>query len=124
MTENRSPKANLHYAASTNEMNESGRVVTEIRGRQIAVFDVDGEYHALSNFCPHQGGPVCEGVVAGNIDVDEGGKLVYENDRKTVACPWHGWQFEIETGRHVAESGYRVPTYDVVVEGGDIYVKM
>lgn len=115
--------SNLHYVAPVDEVAEANRVITEISGRQIAVFNVEGEYHALLNFCPHQGGPVCEGVVAGNFGVDEAGQLVYENDLGTVACPWHGWQFEIDTGRHVAKSNYKIPTYDVVVEDGDIYIE-
>lgn len=119
-----SSQETLHYVASADEVTEANRVVTEIKGRQIAVFAVDGEYHALLNFCPHQGGPVCEGVVGGNIDADEEGQLVFENDRGTVACPWHGWQFEIDTGHHVANSEYRVPSFDVRLRDGDVYVEL
>ena len=108
------------------DLDEGERVIVDVAGVEVAVFDVGGEYHAIANYCTHQGGPVAEGLVSGTMSAemtDEGWDLYYERDDRLVACPWHGWQFDIATGEHVAESRYRLPTYEVVVRDGDLYVR-
>jgi NAD(P)H-dependent nitrite reductase small subunit len=86
---------------------ESGHVVT-VDGEEIAIFEIDGEYYAINNVCPHQGGPLGEGVCEGT----------------TVYCPWHGYEFDLETGTNVDQfSDLSTTTYDVKVEGDDVYVQ-
>lgn len=112
----------MHHVADLDDFEDAKRVIVEVEGREIAIFQEDEEFHALLNFCVHQGGPVCEGAVTGTLEADEDGDLVYNEDNKTVACPWHGWQFDIEDGKHTAESRYKIPTYSVVVQNGRIYL--
>lgn len=92
---------------SVDDVAEDSPVVTTVDGIEIAVILTDGEYHALQNVCPHQGGPVGEGKV------DDG----------SVYCPWHGWQFDLESGDHVHKKG-EVTTYPVRVEDGQIVVEV
>lgn len=85
-----------------------GRVVRAGR-HEIALFNVDGEYHALDNACPHEGGPLGEGIVAGG----------------TVTCPWHFAEFEIASGASLDPiAPCDVETYPVIVEDGMVKVDL
>ena len=70
-----------------------------IRGRPIAVFNLDGEFFGLFNRCPHQGGPMCEGILTGLIESDEPGHYRYSRKGEILRCPWHGWEFDVRTGQ-------------------------
>jgi nitrite reductase/ring-hydroxylating ferredoxin subunit len=98
-------------------------VVVDLDGREVAVFRVAGDLFALANHCVHQGGPVCEGQVSGTLAEDESGELTYERAGEVVACPWHGWEFDVRTGEALADGRYRQPTYEVVVDDGAVYVE-
>ena len=101
---------------------DGSRVITEVEGQEIAVFRHEGEYYALANFCIHQAGPLCEGALSGGISTDEDGwDWVYDDEERYIVCPWHGWMFDIETGRSPKDERYAVPTYDAVVERGTVY---
>lgn len=80
--------------------------VLELGEEEIAVFYVDGEFHALDNVCTHQGGPLCDGRV----------------EDEYVYCPWHGHQFDLQTGEHGQLSRLDTRTFEVVVEDGQVYV--
>ncbi|MFC4247650.1 Rieske (2Fe-2S) protein [Natribaculum luteum] len=114
---------NLHHVTSVDDVDDGERVVVDVEGREIALFHSNGEFHALSNYCTHQGGPACEGLLTGTIDVDEDDELVWACDDEIVSCPWHGWEFDITTGEHLASDKYRLPTYDVRVIDGELYVE-
>jgi nitrite reductase/ring-hydroxylating ferredoxin subunit len=117
------PADDLHRVAPRAALAESDRVVADVRGREVAVFEVDGEYHALSNYCTHQGGPACEGLLSGTLDVEDG-ELTWCREDEVVACPWHGWEFDVTTGAHLASDRYRLPTYEVHVIDDDLYVRL
>jgi len=74
--------------------------------RVCAVFNIDGQYYVLDGVCPHQGGPLGKGELAGPI----------------VTCPWHGWQFDVRTGQNQLSATIRQPTLPVRVEGDAILV--
>ena len=114
----------LHHVIAADDIGDGERVIVEIAGREIAVFHSNGEFHALSNYCTHQGGPACEGLLGGTLDVDEENELVWTCEDEIVACPWHGWEFDITDGAHTASDDYRLPTYDVHVRDGDVYVEL
>ena len=113
-----------HEVASTDEFAEEGdRVIVDVDGVEVAVFRVDGEYHALTNFCVHQGGPLCEGELHGRITVrDDGWLWGYDESQRCIVCPWHAWKFDVTTGRNVNDDRYRVPTFETVVEDETVYV--
>ena len=102
------------------------RTVVETDKGSIGVFNVDGEYYAVRNNCPHRGGPVCEGKVERALVSDWPGvgervKRAYD-DKPAITCPWHGWDFYLDSGEHVGLDSIKVPTYDTIVEDGTIYV--
>ena len=83
----------------------SGKVV-QAGGRLLALFNVGGEFYALDNVCLHRGGPVGEGDVEGVV----------------VTCPWHGFQYDVTTGRNVFDPEVGLETFAVRVTDGDVEV--
>jgi nitrite reductase/ring-hydroxylating ferredoxin subunit len=77
-------------------------------GRVIALFNVDGTFHAMDGICPHAGGPLGKGRLTGCI----------------VTCPWHGWQFDVSTGQHRLNASLVHTTFPVRIEGDDVYVEL
>ena len=88
MTEKESQKNEWHRVAEPDELPE-GRVKTVTAGtRSMALTHFNGKYTAMDNQCPHQGGPLGEG----SIEVGKDGRC-------WLRCPWHGWDFDPETGK-------------------------
>ena len=83
----------------------SGKTV-EVDDRPIAVFNCDGTFYAIDDTCPHQGGPLGEGELAGTV----------------VTCPWHEWRYDIRTGVNTDDAACTIGTYSVKVEGDDLFV--
>ena len=74
---------------------------------EIALFHVDGNFYALENACPHQGGPLAEGFLEGAM----------------VTCPWHAWCFDVRSGKMSLGEFAIVPRFEVRVEGTTIFVR-
>lgn len=92
-------RAGRHVVARTDEIPPGGRIIVELEGRQIGVFNIDGEYVAFLHRCPHMGGPLCHGEVIGLVESDGPGDLRLDEGRKFLTCPLHGWEFDVHTGR-------------------------
>ncbi len=95
-------------------------------GREVGVFRVGQNLHAWENHCPHAGGPICQGKIFGQVgEVLSPGKesrgLCYTG-RKHIVCPWHGFEFDIETGKHPGDAHTRLRGIPVSVKDGDIYL--
>jgi nitrite reductase (NADH) small subunit len=75
-------------------------------GKEICVANVDGTFYAMENTCLHRGGPLGEGVILN-------GKVV---------CPWHGWEWDPQTGVHDAHA--KVAVYPIKIEGGDLLIEI
>jgi 3-phenylpropionate/trans-cinnamate dioxygenase ferredoxin component len=81
----------------------------DVDGLPIALANVGGTIYAFGDSCRHEGGPLSAGVL---IDA-------------TVTCPWHGWTYDVRTGKSlVPPIGLRIPTYPVVVEDGEVFVEV
>jgi nitrite reductase/ring-hydroxylating ferredoxin subunit len=113
-----------HRVATTDELPEDGsRVIVDVEGQEVAIFRIDGEYHALPNFCPHQAAPLCEGELTGRMTVgDDGWSWEYVQKGEAVTCPWHGWKFDVTTGKNIKDEEIAIPSYDVERDGDDLYV--
>ena len=83
----------------------SGKTVN-VNGKAVALFNVEGAFCAIDDTCVHRGGPLGEG----------------ELDGKIVACPWHGWRYDVTTGVNQLNPAVTVAKYDVKVEGDDVLV--
>ncbi|MEM7130434.1 MAG: Rieske (2Fe-2S) protein [Chloroflexota bacterium] len=106
-----------YEVAAVDEIPVGERKVVTVAGRSIGVFNLDGEYFALRNTCPHQGGALCEGLLTGFLMADVPGEYEYTRKGEILRCPWHGWEFDVKTGQSwVDPEKTRVRTYPVVVE--------
>lgn len=95
------------------------RKIVTVGGRSIGVFNIRGHFYALRNRCPHQGAPLCTGRIKGTTLAGKPYEYLYGKEDEIIQCPWHGWEFEIETGRtYFNPQRMRVKTYDVTVEAG------
>ena len=108
------------YAVATiAEIPLGGRKIVEVAGRSIGVFNVGGEFLALRNRCPHQGGPLCEGGLSGLLEASTPGEYRYSRPGEMLRCPWHGWEFDLRTGQSWFDPARtRVRSYPVSVESG------
>jgi nitrite reductase/ring-hydroxylating ferredoxin subunit len=88
-----------HVVGSVRNLPPGSRAVVEVRGRPIVVFNIEGEYFALYDRCPHLGGPLSEGILTGLVQSDEPGTYHYSRKGEILRCPWHGWEFDVRTGR-------------------------
>ena len=77
-------------------------------GRMVALFHAEGQIYALDGVCPHQGGPLGKGRLTGC----------------TITCPWHGWQYDVRTGRHLVSESVVQPRFEVKVADGDVFVEL
>ena len=104
-----------HIVATVDEIPPGERKIIEIGGRSIGVFNIKGEFYALRNTCPHQGGPLCEGRLTGFVMADKpGGEYRYERRGEILRCPWHGWEYDVTTGQSwVDPSSVRTRRYEV-----------
>lgn len=113
-----------HVIGPVSELPVGARKIVEIGGRTIGVFNVNGTYYALRNACPHQLAPLCQGHVTGTTLPSQPGEYKWARDGEILRCPWHGWEFDITTGRSVFNPHkLRVKTYEVTVERGGEQVK-
>ena len=88
-----------HVIAPVDELPPGSRKFLTIDERPIAVFNIKGEFFALANRCPHQGGSLCEGRLTGLVEASEPGQYRYSRQGEIIRCPWHGWEFDVRTGK-------------------------
>jgi nitrite reductase (NADH) small subunit len=78
----------------------------DVAGKALAVANVGGQFHAINNTCLHRGGPLGEGTLEGKI----------------VTCPWHGWQFDVITGKAVQNPAAGVACYPTELRAGEVFI--
>ncbi|MGH2533039.1 MAG: Rieske (2Fe-2S) protein [Thermomicrobiales bacterium] len=106
-----------HVIGRVIELPPGERVIVQVEGRSIGVFNVQGHYFALRNSCPHQAAPLCLGSIKGMTMPSKPGEYIWAREGEILRCPWHGWEFDITTGRSIFNPHKtRVKTYDVTVE--------
>ena len=88
-----------HVVAAVRDVPAGGRKLVTVKGRSIAVFNLAGQFYGLLNRCPHQGGSLCEGLITGLPMADQPGEYRMERLGEIIRCPWHGWEFDIRTGK-------------------------
>ena len=96
--------------ASVSDLPAGRSIVVQVNDRQIALFNVNGEFFALDNICAHRGGPLGEGFI--------------DNNNLTIQCPWHGWTYSLANGVSLIDSMMKVEKFDVKIEGDEIQVSL
>lgn len=113
-----------YVACAAEEIAPGERRIVELRGRSIGIFNVAGSYYALHNGCPHKGGALCEGRITGTVLPSDDYSFEYGRKGEILRCAWHGWEFDIATGRALADPRVRARSYPVTVEDGNVVVTM
>jgi nitrite reductase/ring-hydroxylating ferredoxin subunit len=108
-----------HVVARVDEIPPGERKLVEVSGRAIVVYNLGGEFFALNNRCPHRGGSLFHGVQTGLVESKEPGQYLLSRRGEMVKCPWHGWEFDIRTGKSWCDPArLRVRQYPVSVRSG------
>ena len=115
------------FVATSAEMKDGDRRIVTAGKREIGVFHKGGAYYAYSNVCLHQGGPACEGLRMPQVKelVDENGVFhgkTFDETDMHIVCPWHGYEFHLSDGYHVADRRLRLQKFDVIERDGEVYV--
>ena len=97
----------------------------QLGGRAAVLIRNDAGFHALRGLCPHQSAPLIDGRLGGTMVPRPVGEFCYERQGEILRCPWHGWEFDVNTGRSLHDpDGARVRRYEVSVEGSDVVVHL
>lgn len=105
-----------HEVCPASELPPGERTIVEVEGLSIGVFNVDDEFYAMANVCPHQLAELCRGTVGGLVTSNRPGEYEREREGRIVRCPRHKWAFDVTTGESVFNPHLRTRTFDVEVE--------
>ncbi len=116
------------YAGRVTDFEDGRRALVNVDGREVFVFERDGRFFAFENVCRHMGGPVGEGMLIGKVEaiLDDEGRHLGDRFSTTdihIVCPWHGWEYEIETGICAADRRIRLRRFEATARGGEVYVR-
>ena len=109
--------------AKVGEIAPGERKMVEVAGRSIGVFNVKGRIVAALNVCPHELAPVCLGRVAGTTLPSPPGEFRWGREGEILACPWHGWEFDLLTGEGLADKR-RLRLYPVSIDDDTVFITM
>lgn len=94
--------------ANRKDIPEGAGLAVDVEGKAIALFNIRGAFYAIDNHCRHRGGPLGEGSL----------------EDKEVMCPWHGWQYDVTTGKCTSAPGASVTKHNVRIEGDEILIEV
>ena len=110
----------------TTEIKEGDRRIVATPKGEVGVFFVGGKFRAYSNVCAHSGGPACEGILVKRTVDFIADDRTYQGQghggEMHFACPWHGWEYELETGECVGDRRIKLKRFEVVQRGDSVYV--
>jgi nitrite reductase (NADH) small subunit len=95
-------------AAAVGEIPAGEIRAVQVGEKEVALAHVEGKFYAISNECLHRGGPLGEGSMQGAV----------------VTCPWHGWEFDVMTGKACLNPGVGVQTYATEIRGDEVFVDL
>jgi nitrite reductase (NADH) small subunit len=103
------------------------KVIVTVAGSELGIFNLEGRLHAIRNICADQSGPLCRGDVFDRIEADVTAdrriREYIKAPQSVIACPWHGWEYDLQTGECLWNPRYRVKVYAVeVTDDGTVMV--
>jgi nitrite reductase (NADH) small subunit len=103
------------------QLRAEGCRVVEVDGRRVGVISVGDQFFAIHDRCPHMGAPMCAGSVSGTLLPADPHELLYGLDGQVIRCPWHGWEFDLRSGRSLLEPDrFGLRTYRVSQVDGEV----
>ncbi|MPY71779.1 MAG: Rieske 2Fe-2S domain-containing protein [Alphaproteobacteria bacterium] len=115
------------FVGKASDFADRGRKVVAHGNTEIGIFRIGDAFYAYDNNCVHQGGPVCQGRIIPRVeevlDDDRTSQgLRFSEDCINIVCPWHGYEYDLRTGRHQGDARLRLRPYEVKLDGDDVYV--
>ena len=115
------------FVGKETEFEDRDRKIIAQGDLEIGVFHVNGDFYAYENNCVHQGGPVCQGKILNKVEEvladDKTSKgLKFSESDVHIVCPWHGYEYNLMTGRHPGDRNVRLKPYEVKISDGEVYV--
>jgi nitrite reductase/ring-hydroxylating ferredoxin subunit len=108
------------------EFAEGGYRVLRVDRLEVGIFHEAGRLFAYENRCPHDGGPVCQGKVIARVEEqlgpDQTSRGLRFSSKRNIVCPWHGWEFDIESGRHCGDPKHRLRPVGIRVREDRVYL--
>ncbi|MCB1493154.1 MAG: Rieske 2Fe-2S domain-containing protein [Rhodobiaceae bacterium] len=116
-----------YYVCDVDDLGEKDRRVVECGDRQVGVFKVGGEIHAWFNRCAHMRGPVCQGRIYHRVlepvAADKTVRTMQHSETDVhIVCPWHGYEYNLKTGKHPANPRLTLRRAKHVIRDGKIFV--
>ncbi len=109
-----------HAVARLAEVPPGSRLLVSVKGQDVCVFNIAGELFSVANRCPHAGAPLCSGKLTGLMEAEGPGEYRYSREGEILRCPWHGWEFDIRTGKSCVDPNkLRIRNFAVDVVGGE-----
>jgi nitrite reductase (NADH) small subunit len=108
---------------AVDDVRREGCRVVDVDGRRVGVISVGDEFYAIADGCPHMGASMCAGSLDGTLVPSAPHELVYGMDQRVIRCPWHGWEFDLESGRSLLEPRrFGLRTYPVSEDDGQLVI--
>lgn len=98
--------------------------IVGVTGREVGIVRWHGAVYAVYNLCTHQSGPVCSGILSGRLTATAPGGMDLDNSTPILACPWHGWEFDLRTGRALHDAQHRLRMFPVRIENDRVLVEL
>lgn len=109
-----------YVVAKVDEIPPGERLIVDVGGREIGIFNLRGEFFAMLNRCPHVGGPLCRGQLVNRITSTGPGEITLDEGQDLLTCPWHNWEFDLRTGQSYWDpKKMRARPFTVSVEQGE-----
>lgn len=118
-----------HFVGRLSEFADPSLRVVTIEGQEIGVARLKDEVRAYANICVHQGGPACSGRLMGKVEAILDDELKVRGERFSesemhIVCPWHGYEYDLLTGKCAADPKLHLKSFPVSVDGDEVYVRI
>jgi nitrite reductase/ring-hydroxylating ferredoxin subunit len=115
------------FVAKASDLRDGDRRIVVHGDIEIGVFRESGSFFAYSNYCVHQGGPACEGLIIAKVEEVLSPERIslgmrFDENELHFVCPWHGYEYDLKTGECVANRRLKLKKYTVEQRGEDLYV--
>ncbi len=113
----------LHHVADLDQLEEAKAKIVSAGGRSIGIIKANGKVYAVRNVCPHRGAPICRGQLRGTMLPSDPSAFVFGLEDQVLQCPWHGWEFNLDSGEQLCGSA-RLKTYPVTMQEGSVFLDL
>lgn len=115
----------LHLVTELAGLENAKPQIFSVAGRSIGLIRSNGTVYAVRNVCPHKRAPVCRGTLKGTMLPSDPNTFVFGLENQVLQCPWHGWEFDLETGRTLcAGETKKLTLYPVTIKDDEVYVDL